>query len=157
MVQNFPLQCACLLLGHAEQLLATCLFNPTPTSLLCFVAQASQGAVLQCQLGNLYTASLYSGLASLLSEQGQHLVGKRMLCFSFGSGVVASMFTLTGRDTTSNNSSNIAGACLQPQQQPQQPQQQSQQQGHGVWRSAPCSLQHMLDQVCNACGVAVVQ
>jgi hypothetical protein len=104
---------------------------------VCHLAlQASQGALLQCQLGNLYTASLYSGLASLLSLQGQQLVGKRVLCFSFGSGVVASMFTLTGRDTlSSKNNSNSSVVRSSPRQQQ-----------YG-WHGAPCSLQHMADQV----------
>jgi 3-hydroxy-3-methylglutaryl CoA synthase len=97
--------------------------------------QASQGAALQCQLGNLYTASLYSGLASLLAQQGQQLAGKRVLCFSFGSGAVASMFTLTGRDCSS---SSTAGDQQQHQQY--------------SWSNAPCSLQAMADLVRQAVG-----
>jgi hypothetical protein len=102
------------------------------------------GAALQQQLGNLYTASLYSGLASLLSQQGSALAGKRMLCFSYGSGVVASMFALRGRavDTASSSGGSGDGPC-----------------GVGgasrcgcgtrqrAWRQADCSLQHMADQV----------
>lgn len=72
--------------------------------------QASQGASLQQQLGNLYTASLYSGLASLLAAEGARLAGQRILCFSFGSGVVASMFTLTCRGPCSANSNSPDGS-----------------------------------------------
>jgi hypothetical protein len=115
------------------------LICPPPPSLcnmhLYSALQASQGAMLQCQLGNLYTASLYSGLASLLSLQGQHLAGKRVLCFSFGSGVVASMFTLTGRDVLSSDDSN--GWVVRS----------ASRQGHVGWHGALCSLQHMADQV----------
>jgi len=114
--------------------------------------QVSPGASLQRQLGNLYTASLYSSLASLLAQEGQGLQGKRLLCFSFGSGVVASMFTLTAR--ASGNGSSSAGSCTgvcdgsrQCEQQAEAMQQQQQQQQQGKsWESVPC-LQGMADQV----------
>jgi hypothetical protein len=85
----------------------------TPFSLhgwLTLTLQASQGASLQQQLGNLYTASLYSGLASLLAAEGARLAGQRILCFSFGSGVVASMFTLTCRGPCSAHTISPDGA-----------------------------------------------
>lgn len=46
------------------------------------------------EIGNCYTASLYSSLAGLISEKGRNIVGKRLLMFSFGSGFAASMFSL---------------------------------------------------------------
>lgn len=65
-------------------------------------AQVAPGAWLQRQLGNLYTASLYSGLAGLIHQTaGGGLIGKRLLLFSFGSGVVASLFEVrcqSGKD-----------------------------------------------------------
>eukprot|EP00121_Abeoforma_whisleri_P010118 Awhi_evm1s9322 len=47
------------------------------------------------ELGNTYTASLYCGLASLLSSVGSNLDGKRAVLFSYGSGLASSMFTIT--------------------------------------------------------------
>ncbi|CAE6433114.1 unnamed protein product [Rhizoctonia solani] len=45
--------------------------------------------------GNLYTGSLYTGLASLLSNvPPERLVGKRVLMFGFGGGCAASMYAL---------------------------------------------------------------
>jgi hydroxymethylglutaryl-CoA synthase len=49
------------------------------------------------QVGNMYTASLYAGLASLVEAKGAELEGKRLLLFSYGSGITAGMFTLVGR------------------------------------------------------------
>ncbi|WIA07941.1 hypothetical protein OEZ85_007418 [Tetradesmus obliquus] len=94
---------------------------------------AAQGAALQRQLGNLYTASLFSGLAGLLAQQGPCLAGKRLLCFSYGSGVVASMFCLRGRDV--------------PQQQQQCDLQEQQQPLQRGWQRQDCSLQRMADML----------
>ena len=48
------------------------------------------------ELGNLYTGSLYSGLVGLLSFQTEQLtVGKRVLLFSYGSGLTATLFSFT--------------------------------------------------------------
>ncbi|ELU36914.1 GCC2 and GCC3 domain-containing protein [Rhizoctonia solani AG-1 IA] len=45
--------------------------------------------------GNLYTGSLYTGLASLLSNlPSNQMVGKRVLMFGFGGGCAASIFTI---------------------------------------------------------------
>ncbi|CAE6479620.1 unnamed protein product [Rhizoctonia solani] len=45
--------------------------------------------------GNLYTGSLYTGLASLLSSvPPESLVGRRILMFGFGGGCAASMYAL---------------------------------------------------------------
>uniref|UniRef100_A0A7S3QWX6 Hydroxymethylglutaryl-CoA synthase n=1 Tax=Dunaliella tertiolecta TaxID=3047 RepID=A0A7S3QWX6_DUNTE len=57
------------------------------------------GASFQRRVGNAYTASLYIGLAGLWGEKGSNLCGKRVLLFSFGSGVVSSFFALEGRHT----------------------------------------------------------
>ena len=51
--------------------------------------------LLPQQLGNMYTASLYAGLISLLHTEGRQLAGKRVLCFSYGSGLAASVFSIT--------------------------------------------------------------
>ncbi|KAI0940763.1 ATP-dependent 5'-3' DNA helicase hcs1 [Taiwanofungus camphoratus] len=52
--------------------------------------------------GNMYTASLYGGLASLLaSVEPAELRGKRISMFAFGSGLASSFFTIRVRgDTT---------------------------------------------------------
>ena len=70
-------------------------------------AQTYKNAVwpsTQCmrRLGNMYTASVYGGLASIVdSVQPSDLQGKTIALFSFGSGLAASFFTITVRgDTT---------------------------------------------------------
>ena len=52
--------------------------------------------------GNMYTASLYGGLASLLSTvEPAELRGKRISMFAFGSGLASSFFTIKAKgDTT---------------------------------------------------------
>lgn len=52
--------------------------------------------------GNMYTASLYGGLASLLSSvEPSDLKGKRISMFAFGSGLASSFFTIKVKgDTT---------------------------------------------------------
>ena len=52
--------------------------------------------------GNMYTASLYGGLASLLaSVEPKELHGKRISMFAFGSGLASSFFTIRVKgDTT---------------------------------------------------------
>lgn len=100
---------------------------------------AAQGASLQRQLGNLYTASLYSGLAALISQQRDGLVGKRVLCFSFGSGVVSSMFVLRGRQQQVQQQEDLT--TRQQQSQVCRCQQQR------AWQQQRCSLQQMADTV----------
>jgi len=52
--------------------------------------------------GNMYTASLYGGLSSLLSSvEPQQLKGKRISMFGFGSGCASSFFTLRVKGDTS--------------------------------------------------------
>jgi len=54
------------------------------------------------RLGNMYTASLYGCLASLLSAvEPSELQGKRLSMFGFGSGCAASFFTLRVKGDTS--------------------------------------------------------
>ncbi|CAI7728927.1 unnamed protein product, partial [Closterium sp. NIES-54] len=49
------------------------------------------------RVGNMYCASLYGSLASLLAQQGQQLEGRRILLFSYGSGLMSTLFSLTVR------------------------------------------------------------
>jgi hydroxymethylglutaryl-CoA synthase len=53
------------------------------------------GTILPKQVGNTYTASLYNGLVSLVSEIGDGLVGKRVFLFSYGSGLASTLFSFT--------------------------------------------------------------
>ncbi|SPO29863.1 probable hydroxymethylglutaryl-CoA synthase [Ustilago trichophora] len=51
--------------------------------------------------GNMYTASLYGGLVSLLSNiPSAEIQGKRILLYSFGSGAAASMFAIRVNGST---------------------------------------------------------
>lgn len=46
------------------------------------------------QVGNMYTASLYAAFASLIHNQHSTLDGERVILFSYGSGMTATMFSL---------------------------------------------------------------
>ncbi|KAH7326960.1 hydroxymethylglutaryl-CoA synthase [Rhizoctonia solani] len=53
------------------------------------------GMAVSKRCGNLYTGSLYTGLASLLSSvPPENLAGRRVLMFGFGGGCAASMYAL---------------------------------------------------------------
>ncbi|RYR06789.1 hypothetical protein Ahy_B05g074107 isoform A [Arachis hypogaea] len=45
------------------------------------------------EVGNMYTASLYAAFASLLHNENSSLIGKRVVMFSYGSGLTATMFS----------------------------------------------------------------
>jgi len=49
------------------------------------------------ELGNCYSASLYVGLLSLIDHMSDDLSGKRIILFSYGSGMTASMFSVVVR------------------------------------------------------------
>lgn len=60
-------------------------------------------------VGNMYTASVYGGLASLLSNvPSADLQGKRILVYSFGSGSAASIFSLRVRGDVSNMAKQLS-------------------------------------------------
>ncbi|PWN94743.1 hydroxy methylglutaryl-CoA synthase [Tilletiopsis washingtonensis] len=60
------------------------------------------------RVGNMYTASLYGGLASLLSNvESASLQGKRILMYSFGSGSAASFFAIKVAGDVSNISKTL--------------------------------------------------
>lgn len=59
-----------------------------------FEEKCAPSAWLGREVGNCYTASLYTSLAAALTEVGDGLVGKRLMLFAFGSGFASSMFTL---------------------------------------------------------------
>ena len=63
------------------------LTKPLTTTML----EPGMDTVRRC--GNMYTGSLYGGLASILSNKSSdELQGKRILLYSFGSGCAASFF-----------------------------------------------------------------
>lgn len=52
------------------------------------------GLLCAKELGNMYCGSLYGGLASLVSEKSdEQLMGKRVVLFSYGSGLASTMFS----------------------------------------------------------------
>ena len=53
-------------------------------------------------MGNCYTAALYMNILSLVSSGKLKGSGERILCFSYGSGAVATAFTLEARSPTNN-------------------------------------------------------
>jgi len=50
--------------------------------------------LLPVELGNMYCASLYGGLMSLIDSKRDDLIGKRIILFSYGSGACSSLFSL---------------------------------------------------------------
>lgn len=46
------------------------------------------------ECGNSYCGSLYAGLLSLIANEGDNMLGKRVLMFSYGSGLAATLFSL---------------------------------------------------------------
>ena len=72
------------------------------TSKASFAQKSNAGMACSRRLGNMYTASLYGCLASLLSQvEPTQLRGKRVSLFAFGSGCAASFFCLRVKgDTT---------------------------------------------------------
>lgn len=67
-----------------------------------FAQKTDPGMACSRRLGNMYTASLYGCLASLLSTvEPASLLGKRVSLFSFGSGCASTLFTLRVKGDTS--------------------------------------------------------
>lgn len=52
---------------------------------------------VQRQCGNMYTASIWSGIAQIIETRGSALEGRRILMYSYGSGISASIFSIVGR------------------------------------------------------------
>ncbi|KAF7364274.1 3-hydroxy-3-methylglutaryl coenzyme A synthase [Mycena sanguinolenta] len=67
-----------------------------------FAAKVDPGMTCSRRLGNMYTASLYGCLASLLSTvSSADLLGKRVSLYAFGGGCAASFWTLRIKGDTS--------------------------------------------------------
>eukprot|EP00475_Leptophrys_vorax_P030191 TRINITY_DN4505_c0_g1_i1.p1 TRINITY_DN4505_c0_g1~~TRINITY_DN4505_c0_g1_i1.p1 ORF type:complete len:495 (-),score=139.04 TRINITY_DN4505_c0_g1_i1:108-1514(-) len=59
-----------------------------------YVSKVGPTTVIPKNIGNMYSASLYASFVSLVAEQGEKLVGNRILMFSYGSGLASSMFSI---------------------------------------------------------------
>eukprot|EP00250_Pteridium_aquilinum_P012799 c20952_g1_i1 orf=359-1750(+) len=67
--------------------------------------------LLPKQIGNMYCASLYAGLVSVLHGKPGALDGKRALMFSYGSGLASTLFSIVFREGEGNfTSSKIVSA-----------------------------------------------
>ena len=66
------------------------------------------------QVGNCYTAAVYMNLLSLVSNLGAELEGKKVLMFSYGSGAVATAFSIDARAPTGHNSLHLVGKYAEP-------------------------------------------
>jgi len=58
-----------------------------------FEAQVGSSLTLCARVGNIYTGSLYLGLAGMLNSDAAALAGKRVGLFSYGSGCAAEFFS----------------------------------------------------------------
>ncbi|KAB1210770.1 Hydroxymethylglutaryl-CoA synthase [Morella rubra] len=56
-------------------------------------AKVQPTTLIPKQVGNMYTASLYAAFVSLVHNKHTSLVGKRVVMFSYGSGLTATMFS----------------------------------------------------------------
>jgi len=74
--------------------------------------------VINQNMGNCYTGSVFAALLSVLAAEGEGLVGKRVFMFSYGSGSAASVYSFVGRAPTStssfSSSSSSSAATIPP-------------------------------------------
>jgi len=67
-----------------------------------YPAKVEPSLTLPKQLGNSYTASLYTSLLSLVANKKDELLNKRLLMFSYGSGLAATMFSIKVQSSVEN-------------------------------------------------------
>ncbi|KAH8146484.1 uncharacterized protein LAJ45_09430 [Morchella importuna] len=73
-----------------------------------FQERVQPGLTAPTMCGNMYTASVYSGLCSLLSNvSSEGLQGKRIGLFSYGSGLAASLFSVRINGSTQEISEKL--------------------------------------------------
>ena len=72
-------------------------YDPESQSPTCCPLQVRPSSCVQRQCGNMYTASVWSGIVQIIETTGAALEGRRILMYSYGSGISASMFSLVGR------------------------------------------------------------
>ncbi|CAJ1943552.1 unnamed protein product [Sphenostylis stenocarpa] len=63
-----------------------------------FDAKVQPSTLIPKQVGNMYTASLYAAFISLIHNKHSTLDGKRVILFSYGSGLASTMFSLQLRE-----------------------------------------------------------
>lgn len=63
--------------------------------------------LLPKNIGNSYCGALYAGLVALIAEVDDSLIGKRIIMFSYGSGLAASMFSITVNSSVKNIAQKI--------------------------------------------------
>jgi len=63
-----------------------------------FARQVAPTGLFASELGNSYTASLYASIVSTLMHDAS--AEKNLLCFSYGSGLASTMFTVRTRGST---------------------------------------------------------
>uniref|UniRef100_A0A5B6Z923 Hydroxymethylglutaryl-CoA synthase n=1 Tax=Davidia involucrata TaxID=16924 RepID=A0A5B6Z923_DAVIN len=61
-------------------------------------AKVQPATLVPKQVGNMYTASLYAAFVSLIHNKHSTLLGQRVVMFSYGSGLSATMFSFRIRD-----------------------------------------------------------
>jgi len=72
-----------------------------------YFANLSQPTLfLSKELGNMYCASLYAGLLSLLSDKSTDFMNKRILMYSYGSGLSSAMFSIVVKSSITNIQEN---------------------------------------------------
>jgi len=71
-----------------------------------FKKKTSPSLYLAREIGNIYCGSLYAALLSLVSTQPS-LVGKRILMFSYGSGLASSMYTVRIASSVENIAKSV--------------------------------------------------
>ncbi|PSR77886.1 hypothetical protein PHLCEN_2v7666 [Hermanssonia centrifuga] len=70
------------------------------------IVEPSMKCARRC--GNMYTASLYGGLASLVSSvEPAEFLGKRISMFAYGSGIASSFFTIKVKGDTTRIKDNL--------------------------------------------------
>ncbi|KAF1315533.1 Hydroxymethylglutaryl-coa synthase, partial [Globisporangium splendens] len=67
-----------------------------------YAAKVAPSCTTSKQVGNCYTGAVYINLATLVNAVSTQLVDKKILLFSYGSGSIASMFSIRGRVPTSS-------------------------------------------------------
>lgn len=62
-----------------------------------YARKVAPSELITKECGNSYCGSLYAGLLSLISNQADSLLGKRIMMFSYGSGLASTLFSVKAR------------------------------------------------------------
>jgi hypothetical protein len=77
--------------------------------------KVAAGCEISKKIGNTYTASVYMNMAGLICSEGSKLASKSITLFSYGSGALASMFSIIPSETGSGSSSSFTLKRMQEQ------------------------------------------